>query len=179
MERLGLTYVDLYLIHWPVTGKIHETWRALESIYQSGKARAIGVSNFLEHHLRELLSEAGTRPAVNQVEFHPLLQQPGLRKFCADAGIQLQAWSPLIKGQVFDLPVLKQIADDHGKNAAQVTLRWQNQHGVATIPKSGKREHMVANSELFDFELSDDEMAAIDALDQNRRTGPDPDSFGG
>jgi len=178
LQRLDLDYVDLYLVHWPVGGKIQDTWRAMEEIYEAGRARAIGVSNFLEHQLNELLEKADVVPAVNQIEFHPHLQQNDLVNFCADKGIQVEAWSPLIKGEAIDLPELEEIGKKHGKNAGQVVLRWQLQRRVVTIPKSVRREHIESNAQVFDFTLDEDDMAAIDALDQNRRTGPDPNTFG-
>lgn len=177
LQRLQMDDVDLYLVHWPVRGKISETWRAFESIYEQGKAKAIGVSNFLENHLRELLENAKVTPMVNQIEFHPHLQQPSLIDFCAGKNIQVEAWSPLMKGKVFPLPELQRIGEKYGKSAGQVTLRWQLQRGIVTIPKSVKREHIESNSQVFDFTLTEDEIKAINSMDQNRRTGPDPATF--
>lgn len=175
LERLGVERVDLYLVHWPVEGKYKQTWKALEQIYRDGRARAIGVSNFLEHHLRDLLSEAEVVPMVNQIELHPHLVQPDLLEYCRQQRIQVEAWSPLMRGEVFDIPAVGEIADAHGKTPAQVVLRWDLQHGVVTIPKSVRREHIAANAEIFDFRLTDEQMKALDALDQHRRIGPDPD----
>lgn len=177
LQRLQMDYLDLYLIHWPVRGKIHDTWRALETILHEGRATAIGVSNFLQQHLEELLEQARTKPAVNQIEFHPRLQQPQLIDFCRQHAIQIEAWSPLMKGKVFEMPELKRIGDQYGKSAGQVTLRWQIQRGIATIPKSVKRERLQANADIFDFVLNDDDVQAINALDQNYRVGPDPHTF--
>jgi diketogulonate reductase-like aldo/keto reductase len=177
LQELAMSYVDLYLVHWPVEGKYKETWRALEEIYQSGRARAIGVSNFLTHHLKELLQDSGTVPAVNQVEFHPYLQQPDLQAFCRENRIQLEAWSPLIKGQVVDVPELVELGEKYGKSPAQVTLRWMLQHRVVTIPKSVHKNRIQENADIFDFELETEDMAVIDGLDRHHRTGPDPDDF--
>lgn len=177
LQQLKMDYLDLYLIHWPMRGKIHDTWRAMEAILHQGRAKAIGVSNFLQQHLLELLNEAETKPVVNQIEFHPRLQQPELVDFCRQHAIQIEAWSPLMKGKVFEIPELKRIGDKYGKSAGQVTLRWQIQRGIATIPKSVKRERLQSNAEIFDFVLNDDDMQAINALDQNYRVGPDPHTF--
>jgi methylglyoxal/glyoxal reductase len=177
LGRLGLDTVDLYLVHWPVTGQFTETWRALERMYAEGRARAIGVSNFLEHHLDTLLQRAEVVPMVNQVEFHPRLVQPGLLAKCDALGIRLEAWSPIMRGKVDEIPELQEIAARHGKSPAQVTLRWDLQHGVVTIPKSVRPERIASNADVFDFELAPEEMAAIDALDRNERLGPDPDTF--
>lgn len=177
LERLGLDYLDLYLIHWPVAGKYKDAWRALETFYKAGRIKAIGVSNFQVHHLEDLLKDAEVVPVVNQVEFHPRLTQQELRSFCASKGIQLEAWSPLMQGQLLDDPTLQEIAAKHGKSIAQVILRWDLQHGVVTIPKSTKEHRIAENASVFDFELSADEMARIDGLNRNLRVGPDPDNF--
>lgn len=177
LEELGFEYVDLYLVHWPVKGKYKDTWRALEHLYDAGRVRAIGVSNFLVHHLEDVMASAKVVPMVNQVEFHPRLQQPGLQSFCKDNGIQLEAWSPIMKGQVIDIPELVQIGEKYGKNAVQVTLRWLFQKQIVAIPKSSRKERIVSNVDIFDFELDADEMATIAGLDQHIRVGPDPDNF--
>ena len=177
LERLDMDYVDLYLVHWPVKELYKETWRALEDIYESGRARAIGVSNFLIHHLQDVMADARIQPMVNQVEFHPRLQQPELQAFCREHGIQLEAWRPLMKGQVLQIPELVALGEKYGKNAVQITLRWMMQRGVVAIPKSGNRDRIFSNIDIFDFELSDDDMAIIDALDRNERMGRHPDNF--
>ncbi len=177
LKKLDMDYVDLYLVHWPVEGKFKETWRALEDIYQSGRARSIGVSNFLVHHLQELLEAAKIGPMVNQVEFHPYLQQPDLQAFCREQQIQLEAWSPLMKGQVTELPQLIELGQKYGKSPAQVTLRWMLQLEVVTIPKSSHRERIQENAGVFDFEIEPDDIALINSLDRHHRTGPDPDNF--
>ncbi len=139
LNKLGLDYLDLYLIHWPVEGKFKEAWRALETLYKAGRVKAIGVSNFHIHHLEELLKDAEIKPMVNQVEFHPRLSQTELRAYCREQGIQFEAWSPLMQGQLLDNPVLKGIAEKYQKSIAQIILRWDLQHGVVTIPKIDKR----------------------------------------
>ncbi|ASJ55374.1 glyoxal reductase [Brevibacillus formosus] len=177
LKKLGLEYLDLYLIHWPVEGKFKEAWRALETLYKKGLVKAIGVSNFHVHHLEELLKDAEIKPMVNQVEFHPRLSQDELRAYCKEQGIQFEAWSPLMQGQLLDNPVLKGIAEKYGKSIAQVIIRWDLQNGVVTIPKSTKEHRIVENASVFDFELSKEDMELIHALNQNHRVGPDPDNF--
>jgi len=177
LERLGTDYVDLYLIHWPVKGRFVQTWRALERVYAEKRARAIGVSNFHIHHLEELLSESKIVPAVNQVEFHPFLLQSDLRAFCRDKGIQYEAWSPLMQGTVLREKTVRRLAKKHGKSAAQIIIRWDLQHEVVTIPKSVHPERIEENSLVFDFELSNEDMALLDGLDAGKRIGPDPDNF--
>jgi diketogulonate reductase-like aldo/keto reductase len=177
LDKLGLEYLDLYLIHWPVKGKYKDAWRALETLYREGRVRAIGVSNFQIHHLEDLMEEAEIKPMVNQVEFHPRLTQKELLHFCREHAIQLEAWSPLMQGQLLDNPVLAEIASRYGKSAAQVILRWDLQHGVVTIPKSTKEHRIIENASVFDFELTEEDMARIDALNENYRVGPDPDNF--
>ncbi|QQZ62416.1 aldo/keto reductase [Paenibacillus sonchi] len=177
LEKLGLDYLDLYLIHWPVQGKYKDAWRALETLYTSGRVKAVGVSNFQIHHLEDVIRDAEITPMVNQVELHPYLSQRELRRFCKEQGIQIEAWSPLMQGQLLDQPVLKEIAAAHGKSVAQVILRWDLQHGIVTIPKSTKEHRIIENASVFDFELSAGDMERIDGLNQNKRTGPDPDHF--
>jgi methylglyoxal/glyoxal reductase len=177
IKKLGLEYLDLYLIHWPVEGKYKEAWRALETLYKEGRVKAIGVSNFQVHHLEELMKEAEMKPMVNQVELHPRLTQKDLQAFCQNNGIQLEAWSPLMQGQLLDNEVLQKIADKHNKSVAQIILRWDLQNGVVTIPKSTKEHRIVENANVFDFELTKEEMEIIDNLNQNDRVGPDPDNF--
>ncbi|UZJ78559.1 aldo/keto reductase [Fictibacillus sp. KU28468] len=177
LRKLGLEYLDLYLIHWPVEGKFKDAWRALETLYKEGRVKAIGVSNFQTHHLKDLMKDAEIKPMINQVEYHPKLSQKELREFCKAQGIQMEAWSPLMQGQLLDHPVLKQIADHHNKSVAQIILRWDLQNGVITIPKSTKEHRIIENSMVFNFELSDMEMNRINELNQNLRVGPDPDDF--
>ncbi|MFB5269804.1 aldo/keto reductase [Paenibacillus enshidis] len=177
LQKLGLDYLDLYLIHWPGKDKYKETWKALEKLYKDGRVRAIGVSNFHVHHLEDLLADAEIKPMVNQVELHPLLTQVELREYCKKQGIQIEAWSPLAQGQLLDNAVLKEIADKHGKSTAQVILRWDLQNEIVTIPKSIKEHRIIENADVFDFELSAEDMDKINALNQNHRVGPDPDTL--
>ncbi len=177
LERLGTEYVDLYLIHWPVAGCYVETWRAMEKIYQSGRAKAIGVSNFLVHHLEDLLGSCQVVPGVNQVEFHPLLVQPALLGFCQTHKIQVEAWSPLMRGQIVTEQAVQEMAAKHRRTPAQIILRWDLQHEVVTIPKSTHPARIAENMQVFDFELSETDMKALDALDEGTRIGPDPDNF--
>lgn len=177
LKKLGLDYLDLYLIHWPVEGKYKEAWRALETLYKEGKVKAIGVSNFQVHHLEDLLKDAEIKPMINQVEYHPRLTQEKVKAFCQQHNIQMEAWSPLMQGQLLDNPVLQKIADNHGKSIAQVILRWDLQNGVVTIPKSTKEHRIVENAAIFDFELTAEEMQQINELNENHRVGPDPDNF--
>ncbi|PII86849.1 2,5-diketo-D-gluconic acid reductase [Leucobacter sp. OLJS4] len=181
LERLGLETVDLYLVHWPVpaAGTAVGAWRGLIEIIGSGRARSIGVSNFEIEHLRELLDETGVVPAVNQIELHPLHQRRELREFCAAHGIAIEAWGPLAQGKsnLFERDAITAAAAAHGKSPAQIVLRWHVQHGTIVFPKTTRRERMVENAAIFDFALSDDQMAAIDALDEQRNFGPDPRTF--
>lgn len=177
LSKLGLDYLDLYLIHWPVERKYKDAWRALETLYKEGRVKAIGVSNFHIHHLEELMKDAEIKPMVNQVEFHPRLTQKELREYCKEQGIQFEAWSPLMQGELLDNPVLQDIGKKYNKSVAQVILRWDLQHGVVTIPKSTKEQRIVENATVFDFELTQEEMERIDGLNENRRVGPDPDNF--
>ncbi|MBY6037762.1 aldo/keto reductase [Fictibacillus nanhaiensis] len=175
LERLGLEYVDLYLVHWPVPGKYKETWRALEKIYYDGKAKAIGVSNFKQHHLEDLIAEAQIKPMVNQVEYHPRLTQEELITYCKEQGIQVEAWRPLLKGEIFEEPTLVELAKKHNKSVAQIILRWDIQNGVVTIPKSVTKHRIEENGHIFDFELTAEDMSRISALNQDKRNGADPD----
>lgn len=171
LQQLGLSYVDLYLVHWPVSGQRPETWRAMEALYRAGKARAIGVSNYTERHLTELLATADIIPAVNQIEYTPYLYQQGLQRFCESRGIRIEAWSPLTRGAKFDDPRLRAIAGSYGKTPAQLLLRWGLQHNVIEIPKSLTPAHLAENAAIFDFSISDADMALLDALDEGLRTG--------
>jgi methylglyoxal/glyoxal reductase len=177
LEKLGMDYLDLYLIHWPVSGKYKETYRALEKLYEEGRVRAIGVSNFHVHHLEDLLANCKVKPVVNQVEYHPHLSQVDLKAFCEKEQIQLEAWSPLKRGRLLDEPTLMEIGKKYGKSVAQVILRWDIQNHVVTIPKSIKAERIRENADIFDFELTDTEMERIDGLNINERSGSNPDDF--
>ena len=177
LDRLEMDYVDLYLVHWPVEDKFKETWRALETIYDSGRARAIGVSNFLVHHLASLLEDARIVPMVDQVEFHPYLQQPDLQAFCREHQIQLEAWRPIMMGKVNDVPELVRLGQKYGKTPVQITLRWMIQRGVVVIPKSEQQARIQSNANIFDFELEAQDLALVDGLDRHERLGADPDNF--
>ena len=177
LERLGTDYVDLYLVHWPVAGFYKETWKAMEEIYKSGRAKAIGVSNFTIHHLEDLLSGCEIVPAVNQIEFHPLLLQADLLAYCESQNILVEAWSPLMRGKILHEKTILEIAEKYGKTAAQIILRWDLQHGVITIPKSVHAHRIEENADIFDFTLSEADMKSLDALDAGERVGPDPDNF--
>ncbi|NMO79206.1 MULTISPECIES: aldo/keto reductase [Niallia] len=177
LEKLGLDYLDLYLIHWPKEGKYKEAWRALETLYKAGKVRAIGVSNFQIHHLEELMKDAEMKPMINQIELHPRLTQKELIAYCVSLGIQVEAWSPLMQGQLLDQPELVEIATKYQKSVAQVIIRWDLQNGIVTIPKSVKEHRIIENGNVFDFTLTKEEMDKIDALNMDQRVGPDPDNF--
>ena len=178
LQLLGLEYLDLFLVHWPIAGRIVSAWRAMEKLARSGRVRAIGVSNHMRPHLDELLVAAEISPAVNQIEFHPYLQSRPLLEFCRENKIQVEAWSPLMRaGPLLQDPVLLEIAGRHRKSVAQIVLRWDIQHAVVTIPKSVKPARIAENSAVFDFVLSAAEMSAIDALERDQRAGPDPFNF--
>ncbi len=177
LKRLGTDYLDLYLIHWPKGELSKETWKAMERLYKEKRVRAIGVSNFMQHHLEELLTSAETVPMVNQMEFHPYLVQQDLVDFCQSKGIQYEAWSPLMQGNIFDLDSMKRMAAKYNKTIAQIVLRWDLQKGVVTIPKSSNKNRIIANADIFDFELAEEDIQALNDLDRGKRFGPDPDNF--
>jgi methylglyoxal/glyoxal reductase len=179
LEKLGLDYLDLFLIHWPFPsqGKFVETWKALEKLYKDGRVRAIGVSNFKVHHLEEIIANCEIIPMVNQVEYHPRFNQRELHEFCKKHGIQLEAWSPLMQGGLLEEPTLVEIAKKHNKSTAQIIIRWDIQTGVVTIPKSVKPHRIAENADVFDFELSQEDMDKINALNQDQRMFADPDDF--
>ncbi len=180
LDRLGLEQLDLYLIHWPMpdTGRYLDTWKAFEKIYADGRVRAIGVSNFTVETLKRLFDETGVVPAVNQIELHPYLQQAELRAFHAEHGIRTEAWSPLGQGRgLLDDPALTRVARAHGRTPAQVVLRWHLQLGNLVIPKSVTPSRIAENFAVTDFALTDEDMAAIAALDKGERLGPDPATF--
>jgi diketogulonate reductase-like aldo/keto reductase len=174
LARLGLDYVDLYLIHWPVPELRLESWRALEAIHASGRARAIGVSNFMVHHIEELLARAQVVPAVNQIEVSPFLQQRDVRAFCAARGIAVEAYSPLTKGERLDHPVVRRIAGARGLSAAQVLLGWGLQRDLIILPKSVTPARLAENLAVLDLPLAGEHLAALDALEEGLVTGWDP-----
>jgi 2,5-diketo-D-gluconate reductase A len=181
LEALGSDYVDLFLIHWPLPtrydGDFVSTWRTLEEFYRDGRARSIGVSNFQPHHLRRLHEECEIRPAVNQIEVNPYLTQDEVRRFCADHEIAVEAWSPLARGNALSDPTIDDIARRVGKTPAQVILRWHIERGDIVFPKSVTPSRIKENIDIFDFELTGEDVEAISALNRNERTGPDPDKF--
>jgi methylglyoxal/glyoxal reductase len=177
MDKLGLNYLDLYLIHWPVPGKYKETWKALEKLYHDGRVKAIGVCNFMEHHLDDLLKDSEVTPMVNQVEFHPALYQKELAYYCAQKDIQLEAWAPIARGKYFDAAILKQCAEHYNKTPAQIILRWHLQHDVVVIPKSSNPDRQKENFDIFDFNLKSEEIKWIDELRTGERIGKHPDEF--
>ncbi|GGX15938.1 aldo/keto reductase [Streptomyces chryseus] len=180
LSKLGLDYVDLYLIHWPLPSKdaYVDTYKAFEKIYADGRAKAIGVSNFLPEHLERLIGETSVVPAVNQIELHPQLQQAASRAFHAQHGIATEAWSPLGQGKgLLDVPTVVAVARKHGKTPAQAVLRWHLQTGNVVIPKSVTPSRIEENIDVFDFELDADDLAAFAALDEGKRLGPDPATF--
>jgi diketogulonate reductase-like aldo/keto reductase len=175
LERLGMDYVDLYLVHWPKPDHTVETWRAMEESQASGKTRAIGVSNFLTHHLDVLLESANVVPSINEIQFHPHLQSPDLVEYCDERGIVIEAWGPLKRGLIMDDAELSAIAGARSVTVPQVVLRWMLQRGVVAIPKSVTRSRIAENADLYGFELSADEMATINAMDRDDRVGSHPD----
>ena len=179
MAKLGLDHLDLYLIHWPVPARDQfvPTWKALEKLYADGRVRAIGVSNFHVGHLRRLLDETDVVPAVNQIELHPNLPQAELRTFHAEHDIRTEAWSPLAKGTLLKDEMITGLASKYAKTPAQIVLRWHIQLGNIVIPKSVTPSRVRENFEVFDFELSQDDLTSIAELDNGTRTGPDPDTF--
>lgn len=180
LGKLGLDYLDLYLIHWPLPARDNylDTYKAFEKLYSDGRVRAIGVSNFLPEHLERLIAETSVVPAVNQIELHPQLQQRAAREFDAEHGIATEAWSPLGQGKgLLEVPAIVAIARKHGRTPAQVVLRWHIQLGNIVIPKSVTPSRIKENIEVFDFSLDDEDLAAIGALNEDKRLGPDPATF--
>ncbi len=183
LTALGFDYVDLFLIHWPLPtrygGDFVSTWQTLEEFYRDGRARSIGVSNFQPHHLRRIHQECEITPAVDQIEVNPYLTQDDVRGFCAEHQIAIEAWSPLARGNALDDPTVDDIARRYGKTPAQVILRWHIERGDIVFPKSVTPDRIRENFDIFDFELTGEDVEAITALNRNQRTGPDPDKFDG
>lgn len=177
LKKLQLDYLDLFLIHWPGKDSFKESWLALEELYEAGKIRAIGVSNFEIHHLEELLSYAKVIPALNQIELHPKLSQKEIRDFCKQHDIKIQAWSPLMQGQLLDHPIIKEIAKKHKKSTAQIILRWDIEQEILLVVKSVHENRMLSNSDVFDFKLDNEDMERLNSLNQSLRSGPHPDEF--
>lgn len=179
LSNLELDYLDLYLVHWPVKGKVRDTWKKMEEIYRAGNVRSIGLSNHQIHHMKEALAEATVVPVVNQVELHPYLPQEEIRAYCESLGVVVQAWSPLASNKIplLEESVLAQIGEKHGKTPAQVVLRWHLQQGIVPLPKSSNADRQLENFQVFDFELSREEMHRVNALDRDHRTGMHPDNM--
>ncbi|MDX9882759.1 MAG: aldo/keto reductase [Prolixibacteraceae bacterium] len=177
LNKLQTDYLDLYLIHWPLGQRSVESWKAMEKLYEKGKLRAIGVSNFLIPHLQSLMAQANVKPMVNQYEFHPKLTQPALYEFCREQGIQPEAWRPIMKGEVNEVPLLNEMASKYRKTPVQLVLRWDLQKGVVTIPKSVHPERIRSNADIFDFQIEEEDMKRIDSLNANYRLGDDPNDL--
>ncbi|WP_069824963.1 aldo/keto reductase [Pediococcus pentosaceus] len=177
LKKLGLDYLDLYLIHWPGDNAFQDAWRALETLYKQGKIKAIGVSNFQIHHLQSLAEFAEITPVINQIETHPQLSQLEMREYAAKHDIKVQAWSPLMQGKILDNAVLAKIAQKYNKSVAQIVLRWDVQQNILLVVKSVRAERMLSNAQIFDFELAPEDMDQINALNENLRVGPNPDEF--
>lgn len=177
LKLLGVEYIDLYLMHWPVREKYPESWTIMENMYKDGLVRAIGISNFNPHHFEALMDTALVVPALNQIELHPLLLQPDVTHYFKDEGIAIAAWSPLGRGSLLTNPVIMDIAARYEKTEAQIILRWHLQHGNIVIPKSTHKERIISNADLYGFALTKEDMASIDALNENHRTGSDPETF--
>ena len=177
LNRLGVESLDLYLVHWPVESKLASTWKAIEHLMIAGKVKAIGVCNFEETHLEELKKVAHITPAVNQIELHPEFSRQALVEYCAKQGIQVEAWAPLARGEVFENETLVALGEKYQKSAGQIALRWSLQHGNVVIPKSTHAERIAQNFDVFDFEISEEDMRLIDGLNSDRRLGPDPQTF--
>lgn len=179
LYNLGTDYIDLYLIHWPVSGKFMDTWLVMEELYKNKRVRAIGVSNFKEHHLETLKKVSSITPAVNQVELHPYLNQQSLLDYCKKEGIQLEAWSPFAanKTDLLKEKIVADLAEKYSKTPAQIILRWDYQRNIVTIPKSSNKKRLEENINIFDFKLNEDDILLINTLNKNYRVGADPDNF--
>lgn len=176
LEKLKLDYVDLYLEHWPVPGRYKESWKVMEDYCRQGLTKAIGVSNFRVSHLKDLLTEATVVPAVDQIEFNPGMQDNETLDFCRQQGITVQAWSPFGHGKIVNDPAFTAIGAKYGKTGPQAVLRWLLQKGIIVFPKSARRERIIENADIFDFELSEEDCRSFDAMNTNTRTGTDPDN---
>lgn len=174
LKRLGLEYIDLYLIHWPVEGIRKDTWKAMGGLLVGGKCRSIGVSNYMIRHLEELLDRSSVIPAVNQVEFHPYLYQQDLLQFCNENNIQLETYCPLTRGRRLDDSKLKSLADHYSKTKAQILIRWALQHDLVVIPKSSNPKRILENADVFDFSIAEEDMKTLDSFHENLRVSWDP-----
>lgn len=177
LKKLHLSYIDLYLIHWPMPNKYKDTWRALEYLYEEGLVKAIGVSNFHEHHLEEIKKVAKIMPMVNQVELHPQLSQQPLREYCWSNNIQVEAWAPIARGELSSEPQFVTLSKKYNKTVSQIILRWHIQKQVIVIPKTTKLKRLEENQAIFDFALSDEDMSVIDDYNKNKRMGKNPDDL--
>ena len=177
LKLLEMDYVDLYLTHWPVKETYIDTYRAIERLYDEKLIRATGVANHHEHHLEAIAVKANVKPMVNQIECHPRLTQYDLREYCAEQGIAITSWSPLARGRILEEPTLQRISGKYGKSTAQIIIRWHLQHDLIVIPKSENPSRIAENMDVYDFDLSFEDMKNIDALNLNERTGADPDNF--
>ncbi|HBC0574109.1 TPA: aldo/keto reductase [Listeria monocytogenes] len=177
LEKLQLDYIDLFLIHWPKTGLYNEAWRAMEELYEAGKIRAIGVSNFLPEHLAQLLTTAKITPMINQIEVHPMLSQVEARKHNDSLGIITEAYCPLGSGRLLHHPELLKLAEKYGKTTAQLMIRWEIQNNIVTIPKSVNQDRIKSNFDVWDFEISAGDIEIINGLNENKRVGTDPHHF--
>lgn len=174
LKKFKMDYLDLYLIHWPGTNKRKEAWKALEKIYESGRCRAIGVSNYMKHHFEELFTYANIIPAVNQCEFHPFLYLNDLLKYCSQHKIAFEGYSPLARMRRDNNPVIKEMTEKYSKSYAQIMIKWSLQHNVITIPKSSNRDRIITNADVFDFEISDEDMNLLNSLDEGLHTAWNP-----
>ncbi|MFY0255473.1 aldo/keto reductase [Chitinophaga sp. 30R24] len=177
LKRLGTDYLDLFLQHWPVKGKYKATWRAMETLYKAGRVRAIGVSNFLQFQLEDLMSSAEIMPMVDQVEFHPFLTQPDLQEFTRQHHVQFESWFPLMHGEAMKIQLFQELAGVYNVTIPQLLIRWNLQKGVVVIPKSIHKDRIISNAEVFDFSIREEDMRLLDSLNRNYRLGPDPDNF--
>ena len=177
LERLGFDYLDLYLVHWPQANTMADTWKAMEKLLDDGDVKAIGVCNFYQQHFNTLFKTANVKPMINQIELHPWLTLEDERKFCKQHDITVEAWAPIARAKRFDDPVIQRISKAQGKTPAQIIIRWEIQHGLVTIPKSVTPSRIEENFDVFDFELSQEEMSEIDSLNDDFHTGPHPDKF--
>lgn len=177
LESLQLEYIDLFLIHWPFGNQYKEAWLALEEMHAAGKIKSIGVSNFHQHHLDDLLSYATVRPVLNQIELHPKLSQIELQAYDRDHEIKTQAWSPLMQGELLTNDILIELGKKYGKTPAQIILRWDIQNDVMVVVKSVKQSRLLSNADVFDFELSDEDMDVLNGMNEDLRVGPNPEEF--
>lgn len=174
LKELDTDYLDLYLIHWPKDLN-KQSWKAMEELYKAGKVRTIGVCNFMVHHLKDLIEDCEINPMVNQIELHPQFPETPVRAYCDIKNIAVEAWGPLMQGKIFQIDLMRDIAEKHNKTIAQIAIRWHFQQGIISIPKSSKRERIISNAQIFDFHLDNEDMERIATLNTATRIGKDPD----